>query len=193
MLYMLWSILGFTLMLGAMYTLYVPMPICYILFTASLPAFRVTPISLAAMTLEKYAAICHLLRHPDLCTPQRANAVFTLICTVLVILYAGELGLMASSFTNIFNLYIICRQENLLALPYQNALRSMMLILCYVSVAIVILFTYIEIMMVAQGVRSQSSSASKDRKTILLHSFQLLLCMASLLSIHKSHIAFIKK
>ncbi|XP_018429614.1 PREDICTED: olfactory receptor 56A1-like [Nanorana parkeri] len=180
---MLYLLLGLTLMLGVIYFVYIPVPICYILYTASSMAFRVTPPTLAAMALEKYIAICHPLQYPVLCTPQKANVAFTIICTVQVIPYAAELCLMSSSFTNIFNINVICRKESLIVNPLQNVLRYLVLVLSFVSVAIVILFTYIKITMVAHRVSSQSSSATKARKTILLHAFQLLLCMTSLLSI----------
>ncbi|XP_077307070.1 odorant receptor 131-2-like [Lithobates pipiens] len=173
---------GFTLMLGAIYFLYMPVPVCYILSTVSSMAFRVTPTTLAAMALEKYIAICHPFRHKELCTPQRANVAFTLICTVLIIPNAADLGLMTSSYTNIFNISVICRKENLYVNPFQNVLRSLGLALCFALVTIILLFTYIKISMVARRASSQSSSASKARKTILLHGFQLLLCTMSLLS-----------
>ncbi|XP_073473930.1 odorant receptor 131-2-like [Aquarana catesbeiana] len=172
---------GFTLMLGAVYFLYFPVPVCFILITVSFLTFRVTPATLAAMALEKYIAICHPLRHKDLCTPQRANVVFILICTALIIPNAADLGFMALSLRT-FNTSIICRKENLFVNPLQYVLRSLGLALCFVLVAIIILFTYIKITMVAHRVSSQSSCTSKARKTILLHTFQLLLCTMSLLS-----------
>ncbi|XP_040195523.1 odorant receptor 131-2-like [Rana temporaria] len=173
---------GFTLMLGAIYLLYIPVPVCFILSTVSTMGFRVTPTTLAAMALEKYIAICHALRHKDLCTPQRANVVFTLICIALIIPNAADLGLMASSNTNIFNISVICRMERLFVNPFQYVLRSIILATCFVLVTFIILFTYIKISMVARRVSSQSSNASKAKKTILLHGFQLLLCTMSLLS-----------
>ncbi|XP_040195234.1 odorant receptor 131-2-like [Rana temporaria] len=173
---------GFTVLVGAIYFLYIPVPVCYILNAVSFLTFRVTPTTLAAMALEKYIAICYPLRHKDLCTTQRANVAFILICTTQIIPNAADLGLMASSFRTTFNISIICRKENLFVNPLQNVLRSLSFALCYVLVAIIILFTYIKISMVAHRVSSQSSNASKARRTILLHTFQLLLCTMSLLS-----------
>ncbi|XP_075053742.1 odorant receptor 131-2-like [Mixophyes fleayi] len=175
-------VLAFCMMLAAIYLLYVPVPVCYIFYTAGAMTFRVTPYSLAAMALEQYVAICYPLRHAELCTTQRANAAFTIICSVLMIPYAAELCVMVSSRTNIFHLYVICRQEMLLVTPIQNIIRSFNLILCFSSVGLVIIFTYVRIMLVALKVNSQSSSASKAGKTVMLHAFQLLLCMASILS-----------
>ncbi|XP_075706124.1 odorant receptor 131-2-like [Rhinoderma darwinii] len=176
-------LLGFYLFLTAVYKLYVPAPLCYILYTVSSVAFRVTPYNLAAMALEQYVAICHPLRHVELCTTYKAHVAFTMICSFLTIPYALELYVMASSLTNIFNLYIICKQNMLVVSPIQNVLRSINLILCFTLVGLVILVTYMKIMLVAHRLSVRSSSASKAGKTVMLHAFQLLLYMASLLSI----------
>ncbi|XP_040278443.1 odorant receptor 131-2-like [Bufo bufo] len=174
--------LGFSLMLNSVYELYVPVPLCYVLYTLSSVTFRVTPYNLAAMALEQYVAICHPLRHVELCTAYRAHVTFTMICFLLSISYVVELYIMLSSKTNIFSRYIICRQNLLIVNPIQNIIFSINFILCFTLVGIVILVTYIKIVLVAHRISSQSSSASKAGKTVILHAFQLLLSMASLLS-----------
>lgn len=179
----LFLLLGFFLMLASIYLFYIPVPLCYILYTLSSAAFKVTPCNLAAMALEKYFAICHPLRHAELFTTQRANAIFTMICSLVMIPYVAEFYVMASSITNIFNLYVICRQEDLVFNPIQNVIRSITLILCFVSVGVVIVFSYVKIMQVAKTASPQSSFASKAGKTVIIHAFQLLLCSSSLLSI----------
>ncbi|XP_063806699.1 odorant receptor 131-2-like [Pseudophryne corroboree] len=175
----LYLVLSFYMALAAIYVLYVPVPLCYILYTTSSMTFRVTPYNLAAMAVEQYVAICYPLRHAQLCTPQRAKAAFTLICSAILIPYVIELCVMFSSFTNIFHLYIICRQEMLFVNSIQKIIRSVTLILCFSSVGLAIIFTYVKIMLVALKASSQSSSASKAGKTVMLHAFQFLLCMAS--------------
>ncbi|KAM9319777.1 odorant receptor 131-2-like [Gastrophryne carolinensis] len=179
---MSYLLLSCYLMLTSTYSLYIPVSLCYALYTSSAMMLRITPYNLSAMALEQYTAICHPLRYQVLCTPQRASLAFTLICTWLVIPYVAELGIMVTSHTNIFNLYVLCKQEMLLVNPIQNVLRSANLIFCFTFVAIVIFFTYVKIMIVARRAGSQSSSASKARRTVMLHAFQLLLCMAALLS-----------
>ncbi|XP_056415986.1 odorant receptor 131-2-like [Hyla sarda] len=179
----LYLFIGFCLMVASIYLLHSPVPLCYILYAFSSSAFKVTPYNLAAMALEQYVAICHPLRHKQLCTTQRANVVFTTICFLAMIPCAADLYLMASSKTGMFSLYVICRQENLVFNPIQNVLRSITLIVCFTSVAIVIISTYVKIMQVAKRLSPLSSSASKAGKTVMIHAFQLLLCTSSLLSI----------
>ncbi|XP_063813036.1 odorant receptor 131-2-like [Pseudophryne corroboree] len=178
----LYLVLTFFLLLSAVYVVYVPVPLCYIVYLVSSITFKVTPYNLAAMAVEQYVAICYPLRHAQLCTPQRAKATVTNICLVLMIPYVADLYVMFLSFSNIFNLYIMCFKENMIVNKIQYLIRSVDLILCFSSVGLVIIFTYVKIMLVALKASSQTSSASKAGKTVLLHAFQFLLCLASLLN-----------
>ncbi|XP_071989553.1 odorant receptor 131-2-like [Engystomops pustulosus] len=175
-------LLGFYLMVTSIFFFHIPLPLCYVLYMLSAGAFKVTPCNLAAMALEQYVTICHPLRHVVVFSTQRAHVMFTLICTLVIIPYMVEFYFMASSMTGLFNLYIICRQENLVFNPIQNVLRSITLILSFSVVGIVFIFTYVNIMLVAKKVSPQSSSASKAAKTVMIHAFQLLLSTSSLLS-----------
>ncbi|XP_075119263.1 odorant receptor 131-2-like [Leptodactylus fuscus] len=178
----LFLILAYFMFLGYEIELYIYVPICYILYFLSSMAFRITPYILAAMAIEQYVAICHPLRHVELCTTFRAHVVFTMICSFSTIPFVVELYLMLSSMTNIFSLYIICMHQLLVVNPIQDVIKSFSMILCFSSVGVVILFTYVKIMLVARRLSSQSSSASKAGKTVMLHAFQLILSMSSLLS-----------
>ncbi|XP_075119264.1 odorant receptor 131-2-like [Leptodactylus fuscus] len=178
----LFLLLAYFLFLGYEIQIYIYVPLCYILYTISAMAFRITPYILATMALEQYVAICHPLRHVELCTTFRAHVVFTMICSIMTIPYVVELYLMLSSMTNIFNLYIVCMHQLLVVNPIQDVIKTLNLILCFSSVGVVILFTYVKIMLVARRLSSQSSSASKAGKTVMLHAFQLILCMSSVLS-----------
>ncbi|XP_075706036.1 odorant receptor 131-2-like [Rhinoderma darwinii] len=173
--------LAFFMLVSSMSQLYIPVPICFILYAISSSVFRVTPYNLAAMALERYMAICYPLRHAELCTTKRANLAYALIWLLLIVLIGAELFLMFSSVTNRY-IYVICKHDTLLVNPIQNVIRTLNFILCFGLAGIVIIFTYVKIMLVAHKVSSQSSSASKSGKTVMLHAFQLLLCMSSLLS-----------
>ncbi|XP_056415987.1 odorant receptor 131-2-like [Hyla sarda] len=173
---------GFYLMLASINELHVPVLFCFLLYCLSSIAFNVTPYSLAAMAVEQYVAICHPLRHAELCTTYRAHVIITAICSFMTIPCVVELFVMLSSKRNILNLYTVCRQALLVVNPAQYVIRSVNLILCFSSVGLVILVTYVKIMVVAHKISSGSSSASKAGKTVMLHAFQLLMCMVSLLS-----------
>ncbi|XP_073404510.1 odorant receptor 131-2-like [Dendrobates tinctorius] len=178
----LYLFLAFYLMLASVYLLHIPVPLCYILYTFSAGSFKVTPCNLAAMAQEQYIAICHPLRHAELCSPQRAIAAFIMICSLVIIPYVAEFCVMVFSMTNIFNLCVICRIENLVVNKIQNIIQSISLILCFITIGIVIIFTYVKVMQVANRVCPQSSSASKAGRTVIIHAFQILLCTSPLLT-----------
>ncbi|XP_075190107.1 odorant receptor 131-2-like [Anomaloglossus baeobatrachus] len=178
----LYLFLGFYLMLASINLLHVPLSLCYILYTFSSGAFKITPCNLAAMAVEQYIAICHPLRYMELCTPQRAKAVFTMICSLVIIQYVAEFCVMASSMTNIFNLYVICRVENLTVNAIQKTIQTISFILCFITIGVVIIFTYVKVMLVATRVCPESSSASKAGRTVMIHAFQILLCTSPLLT-----------
>ncbi|CAJ0924417.1 unnamed protein product [Ranitomeya imitator] len=68
--------------------------------------------------------------------------------------------------------------------PIQNVIMSFINILSFIfaTVALIIAFTYIEVMLVARKIGSGGSSAHKAGKTVMLHAFQLILCMVSFIS-----------
>ncbi|XP_073525099.1 odorant receptor 131-2-like [Phyllobates terribilis] len=173
--------LAFYLLMAGLYLLYVPVPLCIILYGFTTSVFSVTPYNLVVMALERYIAICYPLRHTELCTTKRANMAFSLIWLLLVVLHGTELAIMFTSVTNLYR-YIICKHETLMVNPIQNVIRTLNFILCFGSVGIVLIFTYVKIMLVARKVSSQSTLASKAGNTIMLHAFQLLLYMSSLLT-----------
>ncbi|XP_075053750.1 odorant receptor 131-2-like [Mixophyes fleayi] len=163
--------------------LYIPASICYFILVITTTTFRVTPYNLAAMALERYLAICYPLRYLMFCTVQRSYSV------IIVIWYLGLLPNIADVIVlstlakkNFFSQSLVCKHENFIVHPVQNTIRSFTFIGILILVAFVILFTYIKVMLVARKTGSGQSSASKARKTIMLHAFQLLLCMVSLTS-----------
>ncbi|XP_018429613.1 PREDICTED: olfactory receptor 9A2-like [Nanorana parkeri] len=162
----------------------IPGPICYALVTLSSATFKATPYTLSTMALERYVAICFPLQHYKLCSVQMAKVAILLIWVLGSTPYICEIIVVLSTSSNkLSSLYVICTQQTVILVPFQNTLRLLSLVLLFTIVGLIIICTYIQIVIIAHKISSRSSLASKASKTIMLHAFQLCLCMASLLSV----------
>ncbi|XP_069828972.1 odorant receptor 131-2-like [Dendropsophus ebraccatus] len=175
-------VLGITLMIMSIYRVPIPGPICYVLVTMGSATFRTTAYNLSAMAIERYVAICHPLHHGRLCTVQRAHWAIAFMWLLTFIPSVVDLSLILSSTTRLSSLNVPCSQEAMVVNPIQNIIKSISRIISLTSVGLIILYTYIKIVLVARKVSSRSSSASQAGRTVILHAFQLLLCMADLLT-----------
>ncbi|XP_077131624.1 odorant receptor 131-2-like [Ranitomeya variabilis] len=164
--------------LVAIFDVYIPVPICYALVMYSTSSFKVTAYNLAIMSFERYFAICYPLRHAQVCTMQRSllviGVMWLLSSTPLV---PDFIAMCYSMPKNFFSTSLICQWSTFAMNSFQLTLRSLMEITTFILVGLVILYTYVKVMVVARKIGSGRSSALKAEKTVLLHAFQLGLCM----------------
>ncbi|XP_063297077.1 odorant receptor 131-2-like [Pelobates fuscus] len=173
--------LGIFLSLSTLYVpLYIPVPICYILIITLSTAFKVTPYNLAVMALERYVAICFPLRHGELCTRHNSVVAIAVIWVIGFIPNIVDFAIMISNQKpNFFSLRFKCSKTIFINVPEQDIMRNVTNVLSFVLVGLVMVFTYIQIMLIALNFGSKNSLASKAGKTIMLHALQLLLCMTA--------------
>ncbi|XP_073468564.1 odorant receptor 131-2-like [Aquarana catesbeiana] len=179
----LYLTLGMLFLFTVLSSVYFPTPLCCFILAVIAASFRVTPYNLAVMSLERYIAICFPLRHLQFCTARRAKSAIAVIWIVgfspsiadfVTIVYSVE-----GSF---FSIAVICGPPMLTISPLQNEIRSFAHFFSFSLVALIILFTYVKVMLVARRLGSRQSSALKAARTVLLHVFQLILCMVSFIS-----------
>ncbi|XP_073525091.1 odorant receptor 131-2-like [Phyllobates terribilis] len=179
----LYLALGNYLLLSSIYSVYVPVPVCFMLHTLASCSFRVTPYNLAVMSLERYVAICFPLRHLEFCMAKRARSMILVIWVIGVCPSIADLTvIMYSTEKSFFSFHVVCNRSLLVLTPQQNVIKSIINILSFAMVALIIVFTYIKVMLVARKIGSGASSALKAGKTVMLHAFQLILCMVSFIS-----------
>ncbi|CAN9512584.1 unnamed protein product [Ophioblennius macclurei] len=158
---------------------------CIILMLAIFTTFN-TPLNLAVMAVECYIAVCFPLRHTQLCTIKKTYAVIGLIWAMsLVSALIDVFIVVATEPERLFNKVIYCAKSNLFRHPVSLKKREVSYILCSIAVWLTIFYTYLKIFFAARAVK-ESKNASRDakkaRNTILLHGFQLLLCMLTYVS-----------
>ncbi|XP_028656991.2 LOW QUALITY PROTEIN: odorant receptor 131-2-like [Erpetoichthys calabaricus] len=141
-----------------------------------------TPLTLTAMCLERYVAICMPLRHGQICTVKRTlNVILIIWLTGSIPSFRDFIIVVATEAKNILCERNLCNYDLMMRSSWQSYMRSVMAMLYFGVMLGTVAFTYVKIMKVARTV-SADSSASKARNTILLHAFQLMLCLAVLVS-----------
>ncbi|XP_075053751.1 odorant receptor 131-2-like [Mixophyes fleayi] len=176
---------------AVIYVVYIPVPICYALVCFSVCTFSITPYNLAVMSLERYFAICYPLRHTEFCTVQRSlTAIGIMWILGLFPLLLDFIAMCFSMQSHFFSLSLICLWPAFAMNQVQSILRTFTVISSFTMVALVILYTYVKVMLVARKIGSDKS-AFRAQRTVLLHAFQLVLCMTSFTSTFTE--AYLKK
>ncbi|TNN62967.1 hypothetical protein EYF80_026776 [Liparis tanakae] len=148
---------------------------------SSLSTF-VTPVTLTAMTLERYVAICMPLRHGELCSTSRALPCLLIIHVLSFLPCIVVLSVVFASATHSFYTQAkICYVEMLIFYKWQSYLRSAINQFYFMLMVITIIFCYINIIKVAKSASGENKkSIWKGIKTVIFHGFQLLLCLFQL-------------
>ncbi|KAK2831283.1 hypothetical protein Q7C36_016369 [Tachysurus vachellii] len=138
-----------------------------------------TPFTLGAMCLERYVAICMPLRHADISTGRTRLYGLLIIWGISSIIPLFTLiGYWASVPSAAQYSYAVCVVELMLGDAWQAHGRSVLFAILFLFLILIIVFTYIKIMIAARAASSEKrNSTNKSLKTVLLHAFQLFLCI----------------
>ena len=142
----------------------------------------VTPVTLTAMTLERYVAICMPLRHAELCS-QHIHVHCILIIHILSSLpcIAFFSSFFASASLSLYKQHKICSLQIYILHRWQGHIRSTVQQIYFLIMVIIIVFCYVKMMKVAKMASGDNKkSTRKGLKTVILHGFQLLLCLIQL-------------
>ncbi|KAM9361374.1 odorant receptor 131-2-like [Symphorus nematophorus] len=151
--------------------------ICSAFILLALFATENTPLNLACMAIECYIAICVPLRHMQICTVKRTYWLIGLIWLTSMFSVLPDLFVtLATQPLDFFHSRVFCLRETAFPNPHIIKKRDITYTLYLVIVWFVIFYTYFRILFTA---KTASKDAKKARNTILLHGFQVLLCMAT--------------
>ncbi|XP_039987222.1 odorant receptor 131-2-like [Xiphias gladius] len=142
----------------------------------------VTPVTLTAMTLERYVAICMPLRHAELCSTRSALHCILIIHGLSSVPCIVVLSTFFASATHSFYTQDrICSVEIFIFHTWQGHLRSAISQFYFLIMCIAIVFSYVKIMKVAKAASGDNKKSTwKGLRTVVLHGFQLLLCLIQL-------------
>ncbi|XP_030600094.1 LOW QUALITY PROTEIN: odorant receptor 131-2-like [Archocentrus centrarchus] len=142
----------------------------------------ITPVTLTAMTLERYVAICMPLHHGQLCSTRSTVYCILIIhglssgpCIVILSMF------FASASLSFYKQYMMCSVESFILYRWHDHVRSAVNQFYFLIMGITIVFSYVKIMKVAKAASGENKkSTHKGLRTVVLHAFQLLLCLIQL-------------
>ncbi|XP_069387482.1 odorant receptor 131-2-like [Paralichthys olivaceus] len=160
------------------YTIYkLSVSVCCTFILIALFTTENTPLNLACMAVECYIAICIPLRHVQICTVKRTLMLIGLIWATSMLSVLPDLFItLATEPLDFFNSKVLCLRETVFQNPHMIEKREITYIIYLVIVWVIIFYTYFRIIFTA---KAASKDAKKARNTILLHGFQVLLCMTT--------------
>ncbi|KAM9451147.1 odorant receptor 131-2-like [Clarias gariepinus] len=154
---------------------------CAFIVFVSVTTFRNAPLNLAVMSLERYVAICFPLKHVEIATQRRTHVAIGIIWFIGSINFVIDVFYIIVTDSNYFTLQVLCGRETLFVKQWQTDVYRGFNIVYFVSVSMIIIFTYISILITARSISCNKDSAIKAHKTVLLHLIQLGLCLTSFL------------
>uniref|UniRef100_A0A3B4B9Y8 G-protein coupled receptors family 1 profile domain-containing protein n=1 Tax=Periophthalmus magnuspinnatus TaxID=409849 RepID=A0A3B4B9Y8_9GOBI len=136
-----------------------------------------TPLNLAVMAVECYIAVCFPLQHPQLCNIKNIYIVIGCMWALSILSFLPDIFFLAATEPVLSLSTVFCEPSQLFRNPIMIKKKEVTYSVYFVSVWLVLTYTYVQIFLVARSAKTPNSDAKKARNTILLHSFQVLLCM----------------
>ncbi|CAL8401622.1 unnamed protein product [Boreogadus saida] len=147
-----------------------------------------SPFTLALMSLERYVAVCHPLRHAGVSTPRRTGATLTVVWCVAAVDPVGELLYFLALDERRPNAgrQRHCQRKAALGWALFARINTAFTVVYFLLVGGVILYTYVRILLAARSAAAAVAAAGTAAgtsaaagRTVLLHMLQLCLCLAS--------------
>ncbi|XP_073323686.1 odorant receptor 131-2-like [Pagrus major] len=148
---------------------------CCLFVVPAIMTTQNTPLNIAFMAAECYIAVCIPLRYNNLCSVKRTYIVIGIIWTCSSFSVLPDVFILfATEPLEFINSRVMCYRDTVFRSKYSLKKRDASHMLFLVGVWFTLFFTYFRILFVA---KAANTDAKKARNTLLLHGFQVLLCM----------------
>ncbi|XP_067222245.1 odorant receptor 131-2-like isoform X2 [Chanodichthys erythropterus] len=153
-------------------------PICMLTEAVAVSA----PLTIGAMCVERYVAICMPLRHHAISTSRRAMMVILMIWILSSINPFVDMFILISTASREYMSQLThCHYEIMIPDKIRHFARGLLYIVGLVAILIVEVFCYVMIYLAARAASGDKKSALKGQRTISLHILQLFLCTAEVM------------
>jgi hypothetical protein len=155
-----------------------PIVFCAPLLFFSTASFLNTPLILATMSLERYVAIMYPLQCPPAWRSDRIWIILLCLWLISCVLPTVDFSIAGARHgVDVLSTPVYCNSVALNSSPLQNLFKFYINGLFFGAVAVIVLYTYIRILLETKKMRQDRASVNKAMHTVLLHGFQLLLCL----------------
>ncbi|KAK2827959.1 hypothetical protein Q5P01_018993 [Channa striata] len=157
-------------------------PVCGLLNMLAVLTNDVSPLTLVAMSLERYVAVCYPLRHATIITVRNTGVA------VIVVWAFSSLNVLTRVFlilqfafknTERLQMKEFCSDVAMLLDSVSYDYNKAYTCFLFVSAGVVIASSFLGVMTAARSVFADKASAQKNRNTLLLHLVQLGLTLSS--------------
>ncbi|CAN9512588.1 unnamed protein product [Ophioblennius macclurei] len=153
--------------------------LCMVLVMAAVLSNQNNPLTIALMSGECYVAVCFPLRHSSICSVRRVYVVIALVWLLNSLSILPDLFVtVATEPAHFFYSRTFCLRKKVFNNEELETKRSISNTIFLVFVWLTVILSYFRILLAAQAA---TANARKARNTVLLHGFQLLLCMFNFL------------
>lgn len=147
-------------------------PLCMLIETLT----TCTPLTITAMCVERYVAICMPLRHSAISTVSRTLTAILIIWVISALKPLVDFFILfTTSSKEYLSQFTFCYYEIMVPENWHRLMRGVVYIISFIMVLLVELFCYVMIMISARAASVDKKSAGKGLRTISLHMLQLTL------------------
>uniref|UniRef100_A0A3Q1I3I3 G-protein coupled receptors family 1 profile domain-containing protein n=2 Tax=Anabas testudineus TaxID=64144 RepID=A0A3Q1I3I3_ANATE len=157
-------------------------PMCGVLTMFASLTNDISPLTLVAMSLERYVAVCHPLRHATVVTIRRTGVAIVVVWAFSSLnVLTRVLLLLQFPFEDLKSLLMkeFCSDVAMLLGSVSNDYTTVYTCVLFLSAGVVVTSSYIGVMVAARSASTDKASVWKARNTLLLHLIQLGLSLSS--------------
>ncbi|XP_066518530.1 odorant receptor 131-2-like [Hoplias malabaricus] len=153
-------------------------PFCILMETVT----SCTPLTITAMCVERYVAICMPLRHSAISTPSRTMTTVLIIWILSSIKPFIDVFILAATVSKEYFLEpTLCHYDIMTPEKWHRFMRGILYFITFVIIVLIEFFCYLMIVLAARTASVDKKSAGKGMRTISLHMLQLILCTVEII------------